>query len=673
MRLALVLGAVVLAGCAINKIDPCKGQSGTCLALEVETTDQLSALDSLVVHVWGAEIDHLQTTTPTGGAAVRLPAAVALLFPSLAAGAQVPVSLAIDAQLRGKLVAAGSTATMLRGGQRTAATVMLSAGGGVTPTVVFEQPSADAHVNAMVRVAVSVSPNADFVDLLVDGKLLATRTPPALTFEWDSQAVAEGAHTLVARATLGGHVVASAPLSIVVDRTPPTVVSQSPQPGSNDFDTLTPITVVFSEPMAKATVTPQTVLVASVTGDAVPLAQPTLSSDGKTLSIMVGDLPPLPTQLTVAFGRSMTDLAGNPLVDPGWSFTVPTWLQVGGTASPAPFAGQLVAGPNGKLAVARFGGSAGVCASISRWNGDGASSWQQLGDGIPCPGTGSSAQQIALAMDGTGQPVVLLGTIVPPSTTYTYAAYQWSDATLSWNMLGGPIVTADNIQAAIAEDASCGPLVAYTQSNGTAFVLYVVKWNGTDWQPLAGPLSSSYQDVGNPQIACDGQGHISVAFEESVDAYHSAIVMNWDGTQFKNAAYNGGITGLNPTMGTVNQPRLALAGGGQPVVSFQEGGGLFVFQGYVGGFMRLSGEPVSIGVAVALAVDSLNRPIVVYHDTKIHPDAFVIRWDGSTWQRLGADPVFVDLKNPLAIDSHGRAVVAGASTDGSGIVLRANQ
>jgi len=42
-----------------------------------------------------------------------------------------------------------------------------------------------------------------------------------------------------------------------------------------------------------------------------------------------------------------------------------------------------------------------------------------------------------------------------------------------------------------------------------------------------------------------------------------------------------------------------------------------------------------IARATNVAIDPLNRPIALYHDTKIRPNAFVIRWDGNSWQPLG--------------------------------------
>jgi hypothetical protein len=155
------------------------------------------------------------------------------------------------------------------------------------------------------------------------------------------------------------------------------------------------------------------------------------------------------------------------------------------------------------------------------------------------------------------------------------------------------------------------------------------------------------------------------------------MVMTWDGARFNNMTYSGGLVGVNPypLMNSVGAPLLALDNSGTPMLGFVEGtpdnsSNFFVYRGYSGGFMRLGGGPADVTKGLALAVDTLNRPVALYHDTKLHPDAYVIRWDGSAWQPLGADPVLVGLTNPLVIDSHGRAVTAG---NGVSIVLRANQ
>ena len=70
-----------------------------------------------------------------------------------------------------------------------------------------------------------------------------------------------------------------------------------------------------------------------------------------------------------------------------------------------------------------------------------------------------------------------------------------------------------------------------------------------------------------------------------------------------------------------------------------------------------------------LAIDSLNRPLAVVHDSSIRPKASVVRWDGvATWKPLGDAPVSQGLQHSLVVDGHDRAVLGGI-----GQVLRSNQ
>src|SRR5262249_8204408 len=118
-----------------------------------------------------------------------------------------------------------------------------------------------------------------------------------------------------------------APVTVVVDRTPPTIVARTPGSGETNVSADEPITVQLSEPLAAASVTPTSVSVASG-GVPVP-ATTALSADGKTLAVTLQGARGFPSVLTATLGAGLTDRAGNSIPSQSWSWTLPDWVALG--------------------------------------------------------------------------------------------------------------------------------------------------------------------------------------------------------------------------------------------------------------------------------------------------------------------------------------------------------
>ncbi|MCU1277476.1 MAG: hypothetical protein JWM53_1022 [bacterium] len=116
---AIIMLGLELCGCSVARVDPCSGQPGTCLALQVE--GDVSA-DTLLLHVSGPAIDQTKTST---GASSSLPVAVALLFPAVTTPDPVAVDVDVIAKLHDLSVGAGRVTVRLLGGQHGSATVRL--------------------------------------------------------------------------------------------------------------------------------------------------------------------------------------------------------------------------------------------------------------------------------------------------------------------------------------------------------------------------------------------------------------------------------------------------------------------------------------------------------------------------------------------------------------------
>ena len=129
-------------------------------------------------------------------------------------------------------------------GRVNAARAVSLASGGVTPdttppTVNFTSPAAGAAVSGTVPVQVMAGDNVGVtsVNFSVDGVLVGGDSSAPYTFSWNTTAVANGAHTLMATALDAAGNTANAALSVNVtntppDTTPPLVVVTSPAAGA---------------------------------------------------------------------------------------------------------------------------------------------------------------------------------------------------------------------------------------------------------------------------------------------------------------------------------------------------------------------------------------------------------------------------------------------------------
>jgi DNA-binding beta-propeller fold protein YncE len=121
MKLAW-LCVLSLTGCGLKLVDPCKGRSGTCLALQVENGGGVDRLATLSVVLDGG----LSATKdiPLGGVQ-RLPLAVAIVFDSLPE-ASVQLSITADGSTPGGMAASGMTSASLTEGAHQTAHVRLT-------------------------------------------------------------------------------------------------------------------------------------------------------------------------------------------------------------------------------------------------------------------------------------------------------------------------------------------------------------------------------------------------------------------------------------------------------------------------------------------------------------------------------------------------------------------
>jgi hypothetical protein len=334
-------------------------------------------------------------------------------------------------------------------------------------SVRIESPVSGASTNGVVAVQVALVGAPNSIDLSVDGAVVSTLTT-VTPFELDTRAMTEGSHVLSATAHYASGDVTSAPVTLIVDRTAPTISTHVPATGAGNVMMSAPITVTFSEPIAAGTVGSPAITLKDASGNAVPFAS-SLSTDGRTLSVSTTVPTDGATGFSLALAGTVTDLAGNALNgSTSFAWSTPTWVTLNGPTF-APIA--VGATPTAY--------SVGANAQI---NPDGATFWQL--STTPTDGTSPAiADQLLLGGAGGGFTSVTLPTPSP---------------------LTGETVSFGGYSLGAADDLEAFYFYLLTGTDTVRHHRYSrLSWSGSAWAPMASqdPLLGFTDAAGNGYYA----------------------------------------------------------------------------------------------------------------------------------------------------------------------------
>ena len=501
-------------------------------------------------------------------------------------------------------------------------------------TVAITSPIGTGYTNVSqtFQVALGGGMLPDSVEFFNGNTLIGTANNSSFT--WFTGQLPEGSYSVTTRATLGTRTATSAAVTVIVDRTLPTVISRTPFPGGLG-GTGTAIQAVFSEAILASSLTDASVVL-KVAGVAVARSL-ALSGEGRTLTITPSAVLPVPIKVNVTFGFSstaITDLARNALVNPAtaWTWTTSLWSPIGGTVEGtlklgAPYP-NMTLGADGQPLVS-FAAQPNVTSAlpdlyVRRFDG---ANWQNVGGPLSAltgPGVfgydQSSVFCSSLAMDAINNPVVIWQELTEANQTqYAYYVRRFNAATASWDALGlnggklpGSYPNACESAPPVLIDSSGRVVVAYTDLSG----LLVKRFDGTSWVGL-GPDDGNLGrlDFGGFSMALGNDGKLRSA-------------------------------GL-----TVSKPTLILDASGNPLVSgtvgVPYGSGVTtqdvtVFRYSGTDWQELGPRAANYGVAfgyeAAVALDADGNPVLAYLGAVVNGyNLYVKRFTNSSWQGVGSD------------------------------------
>lgn len=371
------------------------------------------------------------------------------------------------------------------------------------------------YVRDTLMVQISVrSSDVDRVELLLDGMLLAELVPP-YSYVWDTRTYDERSYELVATATRGATTVSTVPLTVIVDRTSPSVVRHVPLGAATNVWLHDPIEIEFSEELLRGTVTGSAVTLNA--GGATGLeATVMLDPSGTTITAQLSAAPPLPATVTALVSSTITDLAGNPAVPEEWSFDAPVWTQVGGGFELSSRDPALVSGRDGRaLFVAYRAFEVPWRLHVHQWTG---TEWTGLGGSLS-----SASEKHRLVLDSLGRP--LLGWFEQSGTEPMIHLARW-DGT-AWDRSISSVVTSYTSSFELALDGD-QPVLLWVDGE----VLRVARWTGTAWEQFG----SGVPDIGavraDARLGLYVRGGLPViGFASGTFPYAGA--RRWDGTAWQ--------------------------------------------------------------------------------------------------------------------------------------------
>jgi hypothetical protein len=527
------------------------------------------------------------------------------------------------------------------------------------PVVVITSPSVGVnYTNGTVHVTAAIDPPVDLpIVLRLDGGggvPLATLRSLSDSFDWNTASTTEGNHTITAQVVFSEGTVASAPVTIVVDRTPPWVVSKTPAPDRRDVAMRAPVQVQFSEPIVLPSPR-ESAFTLSAGGEALA-ARVDLSLDGTAAGITANDLSALalPANFSATIAPTITDRAGNHLAAPAddWTWSVPDFVRLApATIDPALPAAtqlpQLAMGDDLKPVVAEV--ARDFTARSDAWQVrvrrlDGAQ-WNALGG--PSAAIDAASGGVALAVGGD-RPFVAWRPAGPDPGELDVAS--WSSNT-SWQSLPSitpaPGLSFPTVKGVLRVGQNEAPLILWT--NGDTF--FMARGTDAGWDQMFGTIPVVGLD-GRFDMIVNDAGNPIVGWVDSSNVGHVAV-------------WSGGAWAATPDIPVMNEAFLALDSARKPMVVSSGGAGAFIVQHLTDGSWDLM-SPARVPPQAKhpkIGAGLLGLPVIAYFDAQTSSIGLV-RWTGQAWdgRAFAVVPNAVEQVPQLVVDRYGTAWIAWRDT-----------
>jgi len=442
---------------------------------------------------------------------------------------------------------------------------------------------------------------ADSVELFSNDTLATILTAP---YDFSFNA-AEGSYTLQAIASVGTTSFKSNTLTVTIDKTAPTIENRTPQADSS-ASASADIEVSFSEAIDATSISASSV---SLSDSKLGVLTSTPNLNGNSLSLSFSETLSPPSVLSLSLS-GLTDLAGNPLPNETWS-----WSVTAGVTPPPP-------APTPATSLTSLGDSSVVVS-------------KDLFE-KPVRIAGNTAGDLAVIwLDGASLNVKV-----------------WTGS--SWSVLASPVSPKVPSRPDIALTSEGNPVIAWRSGEDDAETpavesseILVQRWNGSSWDDL-GTANSSLESAA-PSLKLDENNKIYVAFQASDGTNPDINVSTYDEATTAWLAVGSALD--NNAANLALLPSLAVSASGELFVAWRENRSadpddkaaeLFV-KNWNGSAWVSLGDSLNINKneradEFSIALGSNDQPVVAwseFENLENSSNVYVKQWNGAAWQQIG--------------------------------------
>ncbi len=284
------------------------------------------------------------------------------------------------------------------------------------------------------------------------------------------------------------------------------------------------------------------------------------------------------------------------------------------------------------------------------WNG---TYWEDLGGSSDLEGVskgGASSTNPAMVVDSSGRP--LIAWEEKQSGDSEIFLRRWNGSL--WVELGGSAdgggisnTSADSELPALALDSSGNPVVVWYETVSGYKEIYLRRWNGNTWEELGasasgGGISNTSADSELPALALDSSGNPVVAWLEEDLIY----LRRWSGSTWEELGGSASGTGIvGPGDFGNSLVNVGILWDGNPAVSWgdDETNSIYLAK-WSGSSWEVLGDSdpggvsgnLYVSVELTMAVDSTGMPVLGWlQDVNDGWEMWVKRWNGSSWAGYG--------------------------------------
>lgn len=529
-------------------------------------------------------------------------------------------------------------------------------------------PNATTYTNGTVELVATVTGGkAKRVEVLIDALPIA-EFDADLTYDLDTTQLAEGPYVLSARAVnASNHEFESGTVTVIVDRTLPTLVSQYPQNLDDNVDVNTDIVVTFSEDV----IVPQTTDITVTQGASPVSVTAALDAQDATRLIITPDAPFTAPATVNVLVENVRDAAGNAAAQLSWSFTAPTYLRLGDAidfneGEAARDVDLYVDDTGVYAAIVEQDPNVGLVGYVAQLTPDG---WSPIGGDVTVGSGANPPQHIDLERIDGMLTVAYAAGFIEGAQLVNYTLVRRLNGE-TWETVGA--LTQGNTdvetQTDFIELSESDLVVAFSEEDATNsdnYAVYVQEFDGMNWNTLGGPLDEMVgtTDAFIPSVVVDSGGFPVVSWCEG-DGFATQDmelhVQLWLGASWTPLA--------SPITTTARFADLAITANDELLIAMIDGSNrdlsVLQFDG-----TNMTWDPVgstafgSLATSADLVIDPNGNHVVTWAaSSNIH----LARYDGSDWVEYGLlqDPMGAPAADPkLRIGPDGRLYIAFWNND----------